>query len=120
MGQFGSILAGQSWDKGGFIAAYSYSFEDNIRNVSLPQTNPLIQPQRAIAAGITGTTGGSTSQGNFFCDPATVQPGGAGNIYLSPQGTTNVANSVANAPCPNGQYTDYLPSNTRHTAMYIV
>ena len=42
LGQLGSILAGQSWDKGGFIAAYSYSFEDNIADTSIPQTNPLI------------------------------------------------------------------------------
>jgi len=120
LGQFGSVLAGQSWEKGGFIASYSYSYEDNLKASSIPQTNPLIQPQRAIAAGITGTTGGSTSQGNFFCDPATVQPGGAGNIYLSPQGTTNVANSVANAPCSNWQYADYLPSETRQNAMIKV
>ncbi len=120
LGQFGSVLAGQSWDKGGFIAAYSYSFEDNIRDVSIPQTNPLIQPQRAIAAGLTGTTGGSTSQGNFFCDPATVQPNGSGNIFLSPQGTTSVANAVANAPCGQWQYADYLPSETRQNAMIKV
>src|SRR5258708_18248023 len=82
IGQFGSILAGESWDKGGFIASYSYSFEDNIKDISIPQTNPLIQPQRAIAAGLTGTTGSTTSFGTFFCDPATVQPNGAGNIYL--------------------------------------
>ncbi|HEY1877700.1 MAG TPA: TonB-dependent receptor, partial [Rhizomicrobium sp.] len=120
LGQLGSILAGQSWDKGGFIAAYSYSFEDNIADISIPQTNPLIQPQRAIAAGLTGTTGGSTHQGNFFCDPATVQPNGSGNIYLSPQGTTNVANSVANAPCSQWQYADYVPSETRQNAMIKV
>ena len=120
IGQYGSILAGQSWDKGGFIAAYSYSFEDNIADTSIPQTNPLIQPQRALAAGLTGTTGGSTHQGNFFCDPATVQPNGSGNIFLSPQGTTSVSNSVANAPCSNWQYADYLPSETRQNAMIKV
>ena len=120
LGQYGSILAGESWEKGGFIAAYSYSFEDNIKDTSLPQTNPLIQPQRAIAAGITGTTGGSTSQGNFFCDPATVQPGGAGNIFLSPQGAASVTNAVANAPCSNWQYADYVPSETRQNAMFKV
>src|SRR3954469_20881510 len=120
LGQFGSILAGQSWEKGGFIASYSYSYEDNLKASSIPQTNPLIQPQRAKAAGIVGTTGGSTSQGNFFCDPATVQPNGSGNIYLSPQGSTNVANSVVNAPCSNWQYADYLPSETRQNAMFKV
>jgi iron complex outermembrane receptor protein len=120
IGQYGSILAGESWDKGGFIATYTYSFEDNIKNTSIPQTNPLIQPQRAIAAGITGTTGSSTSQGNFFCDPATVQPNGSGNIYLSPQGTTNVANSVANASCSQWPYSDYVPSETRQNAMMKV
>ncbi len=108
LGQFGSVLAGQSWDKGGFIASYSYSFEDNLKNISIPQTNPLIQPQRAIAAGLTGTTGSTTSFGTFFCDPAAVQPNGSGNIYLSPQGTTNVANSAVNAQCGNWQYADYL------------
>jgi iron complex outermembrane receptor protein len=117
LGQLGSILAGQSWDKGGFIAAYSYSFEGNIHDTSIPQTNPLIQPQRALAAGLTGTTGSSTAQGNFFCSPATVQPNGSGNIFLSPQGTTSVANSVANAPCAQWAYGDYLPSETRQNAM---
>ena len=120
LGQYGSVLAGQSWDKGGFIAAYSYSFEDNIRDASIPQTNPLIQPQRAIAAGTTGTTGSSTAQGNFFCSPASVQPNGSGNIFLSPQGTTSVANSVVNAPCSQWQYSDYLPSETRQNAMIKV
>src|SRR5215469_157162 len=120
LGQFGSVLAGQSWEKGGFIGAYSYSFEDNIRDVSIPQTNPLIQPQRAIDAGIVGTTGSSTHQGNFFCDPATVLPKGSVNIYLSPQGTTNVANSIANAPCTQWQYADYVPSETRQNAMIKV
>ena len=120
IGQYGSILAGESWDKGGFIATYTYSFEDNIKNTSIPQTNPLIQPQRAIAAGITGTTGSSTSQGNFFCGPATVQANGAGNVFLSPQGTTNVANSVANAPCSQWPYADYVPSEIRQNAMMKV
>ena len=120
LGQLGSILAGQSWDKGGFIAAYSYSAEGHIHDTSIPQTNPLIQPQRAIDAGLTGTTGSSTHQGNFFCDPATVQPNGSGNIFLSPQGTTSVANSVANAPCSQWQYGDYLPSETRQNAMIKV
>ena len=120
LGHIGSILAGQSWDKGGFIASYSYTFEDNIADTSIPQTNPLIQPQRATAAGLTGTTGASTSQGNFFCNPATVQPNGSGNIYLSPQGATNVANSIGNAPCSSWQYADYLPSETRQNAMFKV
>ena len=120
LGQFGSVLAGQSWEKGGFIASYSYSYEDNIKAVSLPRTNPLVQPQLAIAAGLTGTTGGSTSQGNFFCDPATVQPGGAGPIFLSPQGSASVSNNVVNAPCSNWQYTDYLPSETRQNAMFKI
>jgi iron complex outermembrane receptor protein len=120
LGQLGSILAGQSWDKGGFIAAYSYSAEGHIHDTSLPQTNPLIQPARAIAAGLTGTTGSTTAQGNFFCDPATVQPGGSGNIFLSPQGTTSVANLVPNAPCAQWQYGDYLPSETRQNAMIKV
>lgn len=120
LGQFGSILAGQSWEKGGFIAAYSYSYEGNIKDISLPRTNPLVQPQLATAAGLTGTTGGSTSQGNFFCDPATVQPGGSGPIFLNPTGTNSVANAVANAPCSNWQYADYLPSETRQNAMFKV
>jgi iron complex outermembrane receptor protein len=120
LGQYGSLLAGQSWDKGGFIASYSYSFEGSIADTSIPQTNPLIQPQRAAAAGITGTTGASTSQGNFFCNPAAVQPNGSGNIYLSPQGTANVSNSVVNAPCSNWQYADYLPSEARQNAMIKV
>jgi iron complex outermembrane receptor protein len=120
IGQFGSVLAGESWDKGGFIASYSYSFEDNIKDISIPQTNPLIQPARAIAAGLTGTIGSSTSQGNFFCDPATIQANGAGNIFLSPQGATSVTNTVANAPCSNWQYADYLPSETRQNAMFKI
>ena len=120
LGQYGSILAGESWDKGGFIATYTYSFEDNIKNTSIPQTNPLIQPQRAIAAGITGTTGSSTSQGNFFCDPATLQANGAGNVFLSPQGTASVTNTIANAPCSQWPYSDYVPSEIRQNAMMKV
>jgi iron complex outermembrane receptor protein len=120
LGQYGSILAGESWDKGGFIAAYSYSFEDNLKDISIKQTNPLIQPARAIAAGITGTTGSTTSFGNFFCSPATIQANGAGNIFLNPTSSTNVANNAVNAQCSNWQYADYLPSETRQNGMFKV
>ncbi|HEX3753778.1 MAG TPA: TonB-dependent receptor plug domain-containing protein, partial [Rhizomicrobium sp.] len=126
LGQFFSVLTGQNWDHGGFVAAYTYSFEDNIKDTTHWQTDPLLQPQRAIKAGDVGTNGGTTSFGTFNCDPATLQPGGSGNIYYSAAAAAGVSNTAANAPQSNNCYagsggnwaaTDYLPSETRQNAM---
>ncbi len=53
---------------------------------------------------------------SFNCSPASVQPGGAGNIYLSPTAATSVANTPDNAPCDN-RYSDILPQEIRNNVM---
>ncbi len=45
LGQYFSVLTGTSWDKGGVIGAFSYSYEGNLKNTSLWKTNPFVQPR---------------------------------------------------------------------------
>jgi iron complex outermembrane receptor protein len=117
VGTIASFLAGHSWDGGGFVGSYDYTFEGDIHNTSDWETNPLVQPQRAAADGLVTTTGSTTYFGTFNCDPATIQPGGAGNIYLNAQGTSNVANTVPNSPCTNWAAGSLVAAETTQHAM---
>jgi iron complex outermembrane receptor protein len=118
LGWQGSIIGGKDWDSGNFVAAYSYSYEDEVENVDRPRTDPLGQTARALSAGLTGT--GTTNFGNFNCDPATVQPNATGPIFLSPTSATSVANAAANSTCTNWEYGSLLPTEKRHNAMVRV
>lgn len=59
---------------------------------------------------------GGTNFLSFNCSPATIQPGGAGDIYLSPTSPTAVPNESANAACDN-RYADILPREVRNNFM---
>lgn len=113
-----SILAGTSWSDGSVVGAIDFANEGQLRNTARPWTNPLAQPAEAAAAGLSGA--GATNFGNFNCDPATVQPNGSGNIYLTALGTTNVPNNAANFNCSNWAYGAILPHDVRENAMIKV
>jgi iron complex outermembrane recepter protein len=113
-----SVLGGHSWDTGSVVGAVSHTQEGELDFVDRPFTNPLVQTARAAAAGLSGT--GATNFGNFNCDPATVQPNAAGNIYLNAQGATNVTNTAANQPCSNWAYGALFPRDIRQNAMIRV
>ena len=117
VGTEADAIIGKAWDGGSVMASYDYQYEGMISDISRPQTNPLIQPLRAAAAGITTTTGASTNWGNFYCNPASIQPNGSGNIYINAQSTTNVANKQANADCSQWPYASLVPKEKTQHAM---
>ncbi len=113
-----SALAGKSWSGGSAVLSFTYSHEKMLRNTARPWTDPLVQPARAAAAGLSGT--GVTNFGNFNCDPATVQPGGVGNVHLSPTAASAVANIAANQNCSTWAYGALLPLSKRLNTMIRV
>lgn len=112
------VLAGTSWNGGSVVGSVSFVNEGQLKDISRPWTNPLLQPAEAAAAGLVGP--GATNFGNFNCDPATIQPAGSSRIYLSAQSGTNVANSAANFNCSNWAYGAILPHDVRENAMIKV
>ena len=88
---------GTEWSGGGLIMAASYSDKGSIANV-----DRLKYVQGNF------TAQGGTNFRSFSCYPATVQPNGAGNIFLDSTSGTSVANTAANAPCtnPSGNFLD--------------
>jgi iron complex outermembrane receptor protein len=98
-----SVLWGTNWANGNVMLAYQHSYASGITNASrFPNVNY--------------TANGYGNFGTFNCSPATVQPGGHGNVYLSPTSTTSIANTQANAPCytPQGYY---QPKDIRDNAL---
>ncbi|WP_213978939.1 TonB-dependent receptor [Sphingomonas sp. dw_22] len=100
-----SLLAGKSWDKGSVIAAYSHTDQGALAYSDRPYTSPNHIAQ------------GGTNFNSFNCGPATLQPGGTGNIFLDATSGTNVANSGVNAPCSAWAYSDVLPAEKRDNVM---
>jgi iron complex outermembrane receptor protein len=101
----GGILAGTSWSNGSAIIGYTHSFQGSLGDTNRPYTNP------------NQTSRGGTNFNNFNCSPATLQPGGSGQIYLDATSGTAVTNRSANAPCSSWANTDLLPSETRDNVM---
>jgi iron complex outermembrane receptor protein len=99
------LLAGKRWDSGSAMFAYNYSGRDALKFADRDYLNRDHRAQ------------GGTNFGSFFCAPASIQPGGAGNLYLGPDYTTNLANTAANSPCQKTVVGDVFPSDTRHNAM---
>ena len=97
----GAALWGTAWDDGSIMLAYAHSYRSALANDARDFLNPDKRPQ------------GGTSFLSFNCSPATVQPGGAGNIYLNPTSDENVPNSTNNAVCDNSRYSDLLPEEVR-------
>ena len=102
--QYG-VVAGTSSANGSLIFGATHSNQGALRYSARPNTYPDHRGQ------------GGTNFNNFNCDPATIQPNGAGNIYPSPTATTSIANTAANAPCNSWTDQDILPNTVRTNAM---
>ena len=102
------VLWGDVWDGGSIMLAYNYSHRSNLRTADRDFLNRDHRAQ------------GGTNFGNFNCSPATIQPNGTGNIYLSAASATNVANNAANSPCQKTLVGDAIPEETRQNAMLKV
>lgn len=101
----GSILAGKAFDDGSIIFAYSHTYQGALAYSDRDYTNP------------DHTAQGGTNFNTFNCAPATLQPGGAGNIFLNGTSGVSVANNAANAPCSGWAYSDVLPQEIRDNVM---
>lgn len=99
-----SILGGKKWDTGSFLVAYSFSHRDGLQygDRSFTKANHIDQ--------------GGTNFATFTCQPASVQPGGTGGIYLSPYTGSAIANAAANSPCDYSGYSSLLPQEVRNNA----
>ncbi|HEX4273360.1 MAG TPA: TonB-dependent receptor plug domain-containing protein, partial [Rhizomicrobium sp.] len=64
--------------------------------------------------------GGNKFAETFGCPVAAVSVPGSANLYLTPQSTTAVANTIANRNCNITAYGDTLPSSTRENALFKV
>jgi iron complex outermembrane receptor protein len=113
------LVTGQSWNTGGFVFGLEYQTQPELFNTALPNTSPLAQPARALAAGLPVASQPSavTNFGDFNCNPASIQLNGAGNIYLNAQGTTNIPNVSANQVCQQWSDATLYPSTRRVDAM---
>ncbi len=98
-------LLGTKWQGGSAILALQHSYASDIA------LNTRVSSYNFAALG-------GTNQNTYNCNPATIQPGGAGNVYLSATATTSqpIITSPSNAPCPNING-DYLPREDRDNAM---
>lgn len=100
------LLWGANGDIGSFMFAASYAYRGPISNLShLAFINPNHLAQ------------GGTNFASFNCNPATLQPNGSGNIYLSATDTTSgLANVAANSPCFSSEGS-LLPEDVRTDVM---
>jgi len=99
------FLAGANLGKGSVMFAATHTNLGALRFDSRPQTYPNHIPQ------------GGTNFNSFNCSPASIQPNGAGNIFLSATATTSLANTTANSPCTDWSYRDLIPNTVRNNAM---
>jgi len=104
-----ALLAGADWTapwgSGDAYIAYNHQFFSALSSGSRSYLNEKNHiPQ------------GGTNFRSFSCSPATIQPAGSANIYLSPTAATAVANTTANAPCGTGT-SDVLPQEMRDNVM---
>lgn len=99
------FLAGQSWDTGSALFAYSFTRQGQLMAIDRPYTAPNHIPQ------------GGTNQGNFNCDPATLQPAGSAVIYTSPTSGQTLTNTAANANCSQWAAGALIPKTVRNNAM---
>jgi len=102
------LLAGTHWDSGDVLVAYNFSKRSSLK---FSDRSYLNRDHRAQ---------GGTNLSSFFCSPASIQPGGAGNIFLGPSYTTSVANTAANSPCQSTASGDIIPRDERNNAMLKV
>ena len=101
----GGIMVGASTDKSSIIAAYQYTREGALANTARPYTNTNQIPR------------GGTNFNTFLCEPASLQPGNTGNIFLNATSGQSLANTAANSPCTNWQYGALLQKEVRNDGM---
>lgn len=91
-----------------FAAGYTY-------------TSRLAQSARSFTSiGDYTAQGGNKFAETFGCPVAAMSVPGSANLYLSPQSTTAVSNTLANRNCNLQIYGDTLPSSTRENALMKV
>ena len=101
-----SILYGDHWGTSSLILAASYAYG-----------SPIAASDRSNTANLNYISLGGTNFNNFNCDPAVLQPGGAGNYYLSATATTSYPTATSGAMCNTSAYNDFIPSERRVNAM---
>jgi iron complex outermembrane receptor protein len=99
------ILWGTDWRDGGALFSYSYSYQSELK----VSARPWVHGDH--------TAVGGTNFKSFACSPATVQPAGSNNIFLSPQSSLSVTNTAATSACDNAIYGDLLPREIRHSVV---
>jgi iron complex outermembrane recepter protein len=105
LGYSSGLLFGGTWDKAWLTMGAEFNYQDRLKASDRDYTYPDQRPN-----------GG----GNFLtrnCAPAAIQPGAAGNIYLSPTSTTSVANTADNYKCSNWSTNDLVGAQTRMNLM---
>lgn len=100
-----SFLAGKTWDTGSALIAASRSDLQELASTDRAYTDPNHIAQ------------GGTNFNTFNCPTATIQPNGAGNIFLNATSGTQLANTAANSPCNVTAYTGLIPHEVRNNAM---
>jgi len=101
------LLWGTRWNSGSALFAASYSMQSRLDNTS----------RGFLSMGDYRPVGG-TNFNSYNCSPATIKaPAGASTVYLSPDATTSVPNTVANAPCNPLLWGSALPEQKRANAM---
>jgi iron complex outermembrane receptor protein len=95
----GNFIWGKTWTTGGVYVAGS-----------IVEQNTLFNRDRAFTSIGDYRSIGGTNTNSFQCNPATIQVTGVSSgavpsgVYLSPDGTSTVANTQANSPCNNSVY----------------
>jgi iron complex outermembrane recepter protein len=103
--QSGGLLAGRTWTDGSAIFGYTYTREGALNDTARPFTNPNHIGQ------------GGTNFGTFNCSPSTLQPGGAGPIYLNASSGATLTNTAANSPCSTWADAALAPQEIRNNIM---
>jgi iron complex outermembrane recepter protein len=98
-------LWGTKWDSGSVMLAFNFSDRSSLAYSARDYLDR------------NHTSAGGTNFGDFFCSPASIQPAGSKQIYVSPTSTLPIANTAANSPCQNVPTGDILPHEIRQNAM---
>ena len=109
---------GKSWETGGVYVASQYSYGSQL----------FVKDRDWASRGDYRDIGGSNTN-SFLCEPATIRvtavssgtAPGTGQVFLSPDATTPVANNTAlNGNCNTSVYNSFIPSQYRWNGMIKV
>jgi iron complex outermembrane receptor protein len=101
------LLGGTSWSGGSFMVAGNYVYQSNLANNS----------RKFLSMGDYTPLGGTNLGQTFGCPVAAIAVPGSTALYLTPQSTTPVANTLANRNCNISQYGDDLPEAIRESVL---